>query len=684
MKRRVIGLNRQPTHALLMMIATALVAAPRSLSAQTPEDKAPPSPTSAPAASQPAVTTSDPDTLDDIELLELEVPVVVTATRHEQKLTTLPYAVSVITAAEIRQAGARTVPDALRLIPGVDVAALTGTQHAVSPRGLHALTASQILVLVDGRQIFDAYFGGTTWGAWPFQVEDIARIEVIRGPGGVTWGSNAANGVINIITKDPEDQLGFVSTSGGGSRGNWKQHFGLGHREDQLRFRISGEFEAHDGFVRGGSRLGPLDDDMKTGRASVHAIYDHGPDDTFVFSGGSAVADGGMPPSSLVSLRSRKNSGSEASFVLGKWRHRIAEDNQLEFTAFVNDCAISTGARVMDYRYQQLGFQISHQFKPSAHHTITWGVDSRLDRTDTSNADPYGMTKPYVHGGMIGLYLQDDWRLAPRWLLSLGGRVDYDFYGGFASSARAALAYELTDRDHLYGAVSRSYSGIPAAIRHLDIPVFNGVYHITGDPQHDEQTVISYELGYRGRRFKNLDFNAGLFWYAYDGLGGIPTRLGPPGILRGVVTNVADCSMYGVELDAKYAVTDNLKLLAHYTYQQARWDSSVPYHTTDMIWPPKHKSMVGINYSPLRHLNLGSYLYYVDATEAPDSFGVRPIDPYLRLDLRAEYTFWDERAAVSVGVKNLLDPHHYEGSTAFLNNAEVPRMLYAELRVHFK
>ena len=95
-------------------------------------------------------------------------------------------------------------------------------------------------MLVDGRQIFDSLFGGTLWGAWPFQLEDIDRIEVIRGPGGVTWGANAVNGVINIITKDPADQLGLTLSWSGGSRGTFKQHAGFGFREGKLRMRISG------------------------------------------------------------------------------------------------------------------------------------------------------------------------------------------------------------------------------------------------------------------------------------------------------------------------------------------------------------------------------------------------------------------------------------------------------------
>ena len=158
--------------------------------------------------------------IEDIDLLDIEIPVVVTASRREQSVNTLPYAVSIITAEDIRRFGARSVPDALRLATGVDVAELSFGSAGVSPRGMHGFISRQVLVLVDGRQIYDSWFGGAVWSSWPFQLEDIARIEVIRGPAGVTWGANAVHGAINIITKDPRDQRGLTFSASGGSRGS--------------------------------------------------------------------------------------------------------------------------------------------------------------------------------------------------------------------------------------------------------------------------------------------------------------------------------------------------------------------------------------------------------------------------------------------------------------------------------
>ena len=304
-------------------------------------------------------------------------------------------------------------------------------------------------------------FGGTFWGNWPFQLEDIQRIEVLRGPAGVTWGANATNGVINIVTKDPKDQQGLTSVGGGGSRGTWKEHEGYGFSDGKLRGRVSGEYEASDGYNKGGSIIRGLDDDLKTGRSSVHTIYDATPKDKVTVSGGNALVDGGFPASTLGAVAGTKNPGSQASFLLGKWDHKVSDDESTTLTGYVNDFQLSPGLKIMDYRYQQFALQFSHIFKPAQDHTLTWGLDSRTDLLNTSNSDPFLTTQDYMGTAIIGLYAQDEWRFAPKWTFTLGGRVDYEFYGGFQPSARASLAYELSKTSSVYASISRAFEMEP-------------------------------------------------------------------------------------------------------------------------------------------------------------------------------------------------------------------------------
>ena len=458
-------LERRPRRLLRTVIAaalaasTALASGPATAPARQPKPQQPAAsrpapahpgqpkgPTSRPAsqptkarpASQPAkppdrkLKLQDDGTLDGVELLNLEVPAVVTAAgRREQKISQLPYAVSVITKEDIRQAGARNVTDALRLAPGVDVAELSYGQAAVGLRGFQGFVNRTCLILVDGRQIYDPLFGGSPWGSWPFMLEDIERIEVLRGPAGVTWGANAVNGVINIVTKDPIDQKGFTSVSTAGSRGVAKEYDGYGFQIDKLRVRASGEYERTDGFRSGGSPLMSMSDNYKAARGSVYAVYDATPNDSFTITGGSGIAADSYttPPGGL--FETGAHDGSDASFLMGQWRHRVADDNHVDATVYANDFWSCNGVKPIDYRYQQLAFQIGQTFSPAQDHTLTWGFDSRWDMNDLTNADPNLCTRNYISSGTVGLYAQDEWRFAPEWALTLGGRIDYEFYGGF-------------------------------------------------------------------------------------------------------------------------------------------------------------------------------------------------------------------------------------------------------------
>jgi len=630
----------------------------------------------------------DDDSIADLSLEELmDVQVVVTASRREQKITTVPYAITVITSEDIRSAGARSIPDALRLVPGVDVADLSFGSYAVSPRGFHGFLARQVLVLVDGRQIFDSHFGGTLWGSWPFLLEDIEQIEVIRGPGGVTWGANAVNGVINIITKDPADQPGLTLTAGGGSRGTHKEYVGYAVEDGKLRLRLSTEYEASDGFHSGGSILGRLADDYKAGRVSIHGIYDSGPDDKFTFSVGSSAVDGCYPRTPLGGFGWRRNSGSQASFIMGRWSHRISEDNRFDLTGYVNDFYGSAGVPQMDYRYQQFALQLSHTFVPEQDHTLTWGIDTRFDLLDASNSDPQMLSRGFLSTGIVGAYVRDQWRFRPKWTLDLGARIDYEFYGGVQPSARASLAYEIAEDSLLYSSVSRAFQMPPVGLRFLDMPMLNRLSWAVGDRDADAETLVAYELGYRGRFFDRLETNLNIFWHDYDKVTTLSPRLGPPGLLVLDFGNRASASLYGVEFGASYAAAENLTLLANYTFQNLDWRASVPFHDKELISPPEHKAMVGARYSPTDDLHLSGQLHFVGGTKAPRAdfpFVARSIDPYPRLDLRAEYEFQDDDASLAIGVRNLLDDHHPEGGTLFLNYAETPRMIFMEFKMRIK
>jgi outer membrane receptor protein involved in Fe transport len=164
-----------------------------------------------------AAQTADPRDLTRFSLEDLMNVQVTSVSKKDQRLAKTGAAVFVITPEDIRRSGATNIPDLLRMVPGVDVARMDHSNWAISIRGFNDVYANKVLVLIDGRSVYHPIYSGVVWYAQDVPLEDIERIEVIRGPGGTVWGANAMNGVINIITKSAKDTLGGLLTTGGGS-----------------------------------------------------------------------------------------------------------------------------------------------------------------------------------------------------------------------------------------------------------------------------------------------------------------------------------------------------------------------------------------------------------------------------------------------------------------------------------
>ena len=159
-----------------------------------------------------------PGDLTDLTLEELMSVTVTSASKRTEKLSETAAAMYVITQEDIRRSGANSIPEVLRMVPGMQVARIDGNKWAISARGFNGRFANKLLVLIDGRTVYSPLFSGVYWDAQDVLMEDVQRIEVIRGPGATLWGANAVNGVINIITKSANESQGGMISAGGGSK----------------------------------------------------------------------------------------------------------------------------------------------------------------------------------------------------------------------------------------------------------------------------------------------------------------------------------------------------------------------------------------------------------------------------------------------------------------------------------
>ena len=206
---------------------------------------------------------------------------------------------------------------------------------------------------------------------------------------------------------------------------------------------------------------------------------------------------------------------------------------------------------------------------------------------------------------------------SPKWALTLGGRIDYEFYGGFQPSARISLARELGPDSMVYAAVSRGYQMPPAGLRFMQTPLAGGLMYLTADQDMRATTLVAYEAGYRAKFFDRLNVDLNLFCHDYDDYIVEHTMLGPPGLLSRELRNGATVVTYGLEWESRYVVNDKLTLLGNYTLELTDWRGPDPIDNTDIMPAPRHKFMIGARYHPWENLFLSAHMYYVGQTSSP-------------------------------------------------------------------
>jgi iron complex outermembrane receptor protein len=275
--------------------------------------------------------------LKQLSLAELGNVEVTTASKEPEEVWKTPAAVFAITQDDIRRSGATSIPEVLRLAPGVEVAQVDSDHWSVGIRGFGAVLASKLLVMIDGRSVYTPLFAGVYWQAQATPLEDIERIEVIRGPGGTIWGANAVDGVINIITKNAKDTHGSMASLGGGNvdQGTGTVRYGSGN-DRGFNYRVYGL-----GFVHGADfhPEGPIFDEWRMGQAGFRTDWDRNVRDTFTFQGDiyrEGAGDGTTyarysPPSQVNAYGTADLTGGN---LLGRWKRALNEGSDFQLQAY--------------------------------------------------------------------------------------------------------------------------------------------------------------------------------------------------------------------------------------------------------------------------------------------------------------------------------------------------------------
>lgn len=654
-------------------------------------------------------TASD---LFDVPLEDLLTLETTSVAKKRQQVRDAAAAVYVITQEDIRRSAASTIPDLLRMVPGVEVGQVNTGGTAVSIRGFNSRLANSVLVMIDGRSIYVSTLSGVFWDQLLLPLGDIERIEVVRGPGSTLWGSNAANGVINIITKHSSDSLGLTAVARAGTRGQ-EASLSYGSRvSDDLSLRVYGALRSDDGLVDA------QDNDQSThleGK-SVGARIDWQPGtgDAFTFQTEYSVGHSDTP-----FLRVRNdlfNPGYDQELVdneydsfnaLGRWtRHQSdsldwslqAQHNRIERTEL--------GDTNLTWDMTDLDFGLHWQ--ASEIHDFNFGVGVRLvnDRFESSPELTY--TIPSATDHWISGYVQDDISLIPdRLRLTLGVKLEDNNFTGFEFQPSAKLFFRPDPGFAIWGGVSRAVvtpsrlarsAQLAVSVSLPNTPLNPGplpLYaQLNGVEDSDAEVVIAYEAGFRADLSSSWTLDVASYYNEYDGLTAASlqsiTPLFSPGIPfpLGLLANFSlpssgQTKTWGVEAVLKGEIKPWWKMelsYSHFDYDVAIDPASGREY--QFIYPingsPHHQARLHNSFDLADRLSVDVDLRHVSSL----TDGVVPA--YTNADFRITYHTLGELELSLIG-ENLLKDRRAEFTQPEypIPLAYVPRKISIEIRHRF-
>jgi iron complex outermembrane receptor protein len=597
------------------------------------------------------------------DLLNVEVT---SSARRPQPIKLASSAVYVITAEDIRMSGATRLTDLFRLVPGMQVNDRRSFASNVGIRGFAMHNSRMYQVLLDGRSMYDAYKGGTEEDWQPLFLENIERIEIIRGPGGVAWGANAMNGVINIITKKPADtQGGFV----GGTFGTHALQDGIfryGGSDEDLAWRVStGAYHSNGFGIKSGNAWNDyLQAFQGTGRTDIQL------DDTssMTISGGHKYST--YEGTTKVSIQYMHiawdkilSKNSSVRFLYGRNYFRNYPDSYYSVTS------------------REEIFELQHSFVYGPHHFVT-GMDWTRDyyKTKPDGVTYLSINDPNSYANDQGsTFIEDEITLRDDLWLTLGYRSYHNELTGRDWAGRSALVWEAMPNHFFRASVSRAFSR--PTLQGYFILENRGTLALEADPndRQDNEHLVAYEVGYRGQIRNNLDVSVDAFYNQHkDLIGQDPTGS------HLYVHNVLDIDSYGVETAINYKPVKWWLIRATHSYEhQTERDTMNESPNRLMIDVlPKHKVTLMNRFYIDESTTLNTQLFFVDTyydhnRASTGSMNRQKIPPYFRLDARLSKQL-DKNTEVAFGAMNLTDPYHLERD---LSN--IPRVFYAQLFCKF-
>jgi iron complex outermembrane receptor protein len=580
-------------------------------------------------AQQAPHTPGKPEDLASMSIEDLMSVQVTSASKKAENLSAAPAAIFVITGENIRRGGFSSVPDALRMVPGMYVVQQSSHVWLVTARGFSNEFNDKMLVLIDGRLVYSPTFGGVYWDVQDPPIEDIDRIEVIRGPGGTLWGANAVNGVINIITKDSAHSQGaLVESSAGIDEGySGRVRYG-GKLGNNFGYRIYGTsnywlptvnaagVENYDtwSMTQGGMRL-----DWAASEKDVVTFDGEG------YSGRIRDTEAFFVPTSAAPVQVNDSEVVKGGHLLGRWKRSFNDHSNLDVLGY---CDWADRAGVADSEYRNTcDIELQHNYSVKARQTLTWGGSIRTTSDTWLETFTTTILPPLRHDTTYSAFAQYDVELSPdRFRLILGSKFEHNPYTGFEYQPQIRAVWTPYKQQSFWAAVSRAVrtpnridAGLLDRIQQINpLPPPPEFLLYSGRPGVKSETLLAYELGYRYEWRQGLSLDAAAFYNQYDRLEG----LGPPGApvvnlspffidVPVSVVNEKGGQSHGLELFLKYSPVRRWSVSAGITELRGATPAGTGFPAAANN--PPHEVNVRSKLDFTKFLHLDAAYYYNDA-----------------------------------------------------------------------
>jgi iron complex outermembrane receptor protein len=633
------------------------------------------------------------------DLMNIEVTSV---SKKEQKLSRIASAIFVVTQDDIRRSGATNIPDVLRMVPGLDVAQINGSTWKISSRGFNSQFANKLLVLIDGRTVYSPLFSGVYWDVQDVPLEDIERIEVIRGPGATVWGANAVNGVINIITKTANETEGALLAAGSGTHEpgfGVAQYGGEFHQATSYRFFVKG-FD-YSSFPSLSGQNGQDGSDLLHGGFRVDSTLSK--QDSLTVQGDLYEGHDGelantvllTPPFSEALATSTSTSGGN---LLGRWNHTFSSHSDTSLQVYFDRNQRNGAIEGESVNTADIDFQ--HHIGWGARQDFVWGVGYRYISYETTGRSEVSFNPASQGLHLFSSFAQDEITLKPdRLYLTIGAKLEHNDFTGFEFQPSARIAWTASEKNMFwvaYSSARRTPSPVDRGIE-AGFAAFPGpggvpvLLTAQGSPNTVSENLDAYEIGYRTQLRSNISLDVSAFYNRYSNLSTIEPgqpvfELNPPPPHLDapfVFANQMHGETHGIEMAANWKVTDRWTLSPVYAFERIHLHTNLgSLDTTSALVgegnSPHVQAQLHSNLSLSRKFEWNASAYFIGRLPA------ERVPSYTRLDCGLTWRAV-EHLDVSVVGQNLIRDRHLEARSSDQTefSSLVKRSVYVKFTWHF-